>query len=195
MSAQADLSRTLADTGSVPVRRAVLDIFVHRLWCQSRMAASRVHHSKRGISSSANIHVQAQSMALLPLRVRVIVRAKENSEADAPASATSSTSSTCCGSGCSRPRRVSLSAATSSRWVSQPRRRALRRTDRPGPIASAIITWRNSMVFHSLDKVISLFIHMYVVPKDPYGHRAHSRQVSSCSPHCNQASPAISSPT
>ncbi|ORY28316.1 putative integral to membrane protein [Naematelia encephala] len=30
-----------------------------------------------------------------------------------------------------------------------------------GPIASAIITWRNSLVFHSLDKVTSLFIHMY----------------------------------
>lgn len=31
-----------------------------------------------------------------------------------------------------------------------------------GPLASAIITWRNSMVFHSLDKVTSLFIHMWV---------------------------------
>ncbi|GHJ85090.1 hypothetical protein NliqN6_1492 [Naganishia liquefaciens] len=30
-----------------------------------------------------------------------------------------------------------------------------------GPIASAIITWRNSLVFHSIDKVTSLFIHMY----------------------------------
>ncbi|RXK40990.1 integral membrane protein [Tremella mesenterica] len=30
-----------------------------------------------------------------------------------------------------------------------------------GPLASAIITWRNSLVFHSLDKVTSLFIHMY----------------------------------
>ena len=29
-----------------------------------------------------------------------------------------------------------------------------------GPLASAVITWRNSLVFHSLDKVISLFIHM-----------------------------------
>ncbi|EIW70179.1 hypothetical protein TREMEDRAFT_61943 [Tremella mesenterica DSM 1558] len=29
------------------------------------------------------------------------------------------------------------------------------------PLASAIITWRNSLVFHSLDKVTSLFIHMY----------------------------------
>lgn len=37
----------------------------------------------------------------------------------------------------------------------------LGRADCAGPIASAIITWRNSMVFHSLDKVISLFIHMY----------------------------------
>ncbi|KAL7424247.1 hypothetical protein Q5752_001834 [Cryptotrichosporon argae] len=30
-----------------------------------------------------------------------------------------------------------------------------------GPLASAIITWRNSLVFHSLDKVTSLFIHIY----------------------------------
>ncbi|WVW82794.1 hypothetical protein I302_104805 [Kwoniella bestiolae CBS 10118] len=30
-----------------------------------------------------------------------------------------------------------------------------------GPIASAIITWRNSLVFHSLDKIISIFIHIY----------------------------------
>ncbi|GFZ45818.1 hypothetical protein JCM24511_03548 [Saitozyma sp. JCM 24511] len=30
-----------------------------------------------------------------------------------------------------------------------------------GPLASAIITWRNSLVFHSLDKVTSLFIHVY----------------------------------
>ncbi|WVF71914.1 hypothetical protein IAT40_006724 [Kwoniella sp. CBS 6097] len=30
-----------------------------------------------------------------------------------------------------------------------------------GPIASAIITWRNSLVFHSLDKMISIFIHIY----------------------------------
>jgi len=30
-----------------------------------------------------------------------------------------------------------------------------------GPIASAIVTWRNSLVFHSLDKVTSIFIHMY----------------------------------
>lgn len=30
-----------------------------------------------------------------------------------------------------------------------------------GPIASAIITWRNSLVFHSMDKVTSLFIHLY----------------------------------
>lgn len=29
-----------------------------------------------------------------------------------------------------------------------------------GPLASAIITWRNSLVFHSLDKVTSLFIHI-----------------------------------
>jgi hypothetical protein len=28
-----------------------------------------------------------------------------------------------------------------------------------GPLASAIVTWRNSLVFHSLDKVTSLFIH------------------------------------
>lgn len=31
-----------------------------------------------------------------------------------------------------------------------------------GPLMSAIITWRNSLVFHSIDKVTSLFIHMYV---------------------------------
>ncbi|KIS00858.1 integral membrane protein [Cryptococcus deuterogattii 2001/935-1] len=30
-----------------------------------------------------------------------------------------------------------------------------------GPLASAIITWRNSLVFHSLDKVTSIFIHIY----------------------------------
>ncbi|WRT67406.1 uncharacterized protein IL334_004377 [Kwoniella shivajii] len=30
-----------------------------------------------------------------------------------------------------------------------------------GPLASAIITWRNSLVFHSLDKIISIFIHIY----------------------------------
>lgn len=30
-----------------------------------------------------------------------------------------------------------------------------------GPLAFAIVLWRNSLVFHSLDKVTSLFIHMY----------------------------------
>jgi len=30
-----------------------------------------------------------------------------------------------------------------------------------GSVASAIITWRNSLVFHDSDKVISLFIHIY----------------------------------
>jgi hypothetical protein len=30
-----------------------------------------------------------------------------------------------------------------------------------GSLASAIITWRNSLVFHDYDKVTSLFIHMY----------------------------------
>ncbi|KAI8874648.1 hypothetical protein K501DRAFT_292286 [Backusella circina FSU 941] len=30
-----------------------------------------------------------------------------------------------------------------------------------GPVATAIITWRNSLVFHSLDKVTSLFIHIF----------------------------------
>jgi len=30
-----------------------------------------------------------------------------------------------------------------------------------GPLALAIVLWRNSLVFHSLDKVTSLFIHMY----------------------------------
>jgi hypothetical protein len=33
-----------------------------------------------------------------------------------------------------------------------------------GPLASAIVTWRNSLVFHSLDKVTSLFIHICVSP-------------------------------
>lgn len=30
-----------------------------------------------------------------------------------------------------------------------------------GSLASAVITWRNSLVFHDLDKVTSLFVHMY----------------------------------
>ncbi|EPT02820.1 hypothetical protein FOMPIDRAFT_1117718 [Fomitopsis schrenkii] len=30
-----------------------------------------------------------------------------------------------------------------------------------GSLASAVITWRNSLVFHDLDKVTSLFIHLY----------------------------------
>ncbi|KDQ06243.1 hypothetical protein BOTBODRAFT_60699 [Botryobasidium botryosum FD-172 SS1] len=30
-----------------------------------------------------------------------------------------------------------------------------------GTLASAVITWRNSLVFHSVDKVTSLFIHIY----------------------------------
>lgn len=30
-----------------------------------------------------------------------------------------------------------------------------------GPLATAIATWRNSLVFHSVDKVTSLFIHVY----------------------------------
>ncbi|ORE12771.1 hypothetical protein BCV71DRAFT_190477 [Rhizopus microsporus] len=30
-----------------------------------------------------------------------------------------------------------------------------------GPVAWAIITWRNSLVFHSLDKVTSVFIHIF----------------------------------
>ena len=30
-----------------------------------------------------------------------------------------------------------------------------------GPLASAVITWRNSLVFHDQDKVTSLFIHIY----------------------------------
>ncbi|TFY80561.1 hypothetical protein EWM64_g3456 [Hericium alpestre] len=30
-----------------------------------------------------------------------------------------------------------------------------------GSVASAVITWRNSLVFHDLDKVISIFVHMY----------------------------------
>lgn len=30
-----------------------------------------------------------------------------------------------------------------------------------GAVASAIITWRNSLVFHDSDKVTSLFIHIY----------------------------------
>ena len=30
-----------------------------------------------------------------------------------------------------------------------------------GALASAVITWRNSLVFHDFDKVTSLFIHIY----------------------------------
>lgn len=30
-----------------------------------------------------------------------------------------------------------------------------------GSLASAVITWRNSLVFHDIDKVTSLFIHIY----------------------------------
>lgn len=30
-----------------------------------------------------------------------------------------------------------------------------------GPLASAVITWRNSLVFHDQEKVTSLFIHIY----------------------------------
>lgn len=30
-----------------------------------------------------------------------------------------------------------------------------------GALASAVITWRNSLVFHDWDKVTSLFIHIY----------------------------------
>lgn len=30
-----------------------------------------------------------------------------------------------------------------------------------GSLASAVITWRNSLVFHDFDKVTSLFIHIY----------------------------------
>ncbi|TFY58690.1 hypothetical protein EVG20_g8054 [Dentipellis fragilis] len=30
-----------------------------------------------------------------------------------------------------------------------------------GSVASAVITWRNSLVFHDVDKVISIFVHMY----------------------------------
>jgi len=30
-----------------------------------------------------------------------------------------------------------------------------------GSLGSAVITWRNSLVFHDLDKVISLFVHIY----------------------------------
>lgn len=30
-----------------------------------------------------------------------------------------------------------------------------------GPLCTAIATWRNSLVFHSVDKVTSLFIHVY----------------------------------
>ena len=30
-----------------------------------------------------------------------------------------------------------------------------------GSLASAVITWRNSLVFHDFDKVTSLFIHVY----------------------------------
>jgi hypothetical protein len=30
-----------------------------------------------------------------------------------------------------------------------------------GPLLVAIVAWRNSMVFHSLDKTTSLFIHVF----------------------------------
>lgn len=30
-----------------------------------------------------------------------------------------------------------------------------------GSLATAVITWRNSLVFHDHDKMVSLFIHMY----------------------------------
>lgn len=30
-----------------------------------------------------------------------------------------------------------------------------------GSLASAVITWRNSLVFHDFDKVTSLFVHLY----------------------------------
>lgn len=30
-----------------------------------------------------------------------------------------------------------------------------------GSLASAVITWRNSLVFHDSDKVTSLFVHIY----------------------------------
>ncbi|KAH8923791.1 hypothetical protein BT69DRAFT_1319304 [Atractiella rhizophila] len=30
-----------------------------------------------------------------------------------------------------------------------------------GPLATAVLTWRNSLVFHSIDKVTSLYIHLY----------------------------------
>ena len=30
-----------------------------------------------------------------------------------------------------------------------------------GSLASAVITWRNSLVFHDQDKIVSLFIHIY----------------------------------
>lgn len=32
---------------------------------------------------------------------------------------------------------------------------------RLGSLASAVITWRNSLVFHDWDKVVSLYIHIY----------------------------------
>lgn len=30
-----------------------------------------------------------------------------------------------------------------------------------GPLAFSVATWRNSLVFHSLEKMTSLFIHLY----------------------------------
>jgi hypothetical protein len=30
-----------------------------------------------------------------------------------------------------------------------------------GPLAGAIVMWKNSLVFHDIDKMISLFIHIY----------------------------------
>lgn len=55
---------------------------------------------------------------------------------------------------------LTLGATSSFTESHGPRSRRLLRSP-TGPIASAIVTWRNSLVFHSLDKVTSLFIHMY----------------------------------
>jgi hypothetical protein len=47
-----------------------------------------------------------------------------------------------------------------------------------GSLASAVITWRNSLVFHDSDKVISLFIHIY--PPFTFTVIRYARNLSIC---------------
>jgi len=41
-----------------------------------------------------------------------------------------------------------------------------------GPLLMAVVAWKNTLVFHDLDKVTSLFIHIYP-PIGTYTHNAH----------------------